>query len=1237
MFSYNSGMEALTEKRQERALQLERLVAERIVILDGPMGTMIQGYGIDEAGFRGDRFADHPCDLKGNNDLLSITQPDLIREIHRAFLEAGSDIIETNTFNSNALSMSDYQVEHLVYELNLAAAKLARETADSMTAQGGGTRFVAGALGPTNRTASLSPDVNNPAFRATSFDELVEAYFEQTRGLLDGGVDVLLAETVFDTLNVKAALYAIEKCFEKKGYRVPVMVSVTITDNSGRTLSGQTVGAFWNSVSHAPLFSVGINCALGGRQMRPYIEELSALAPVYLSCYPNAGLPNAFGGYDETPGDMSEILGEFSTNGWLNIVGGCCGSRPEHIREIAATVRGVPPRERPERERRMRLSGLEPLTIEAGINFVNIGERTNVTGSRRFARLILNDDFEGALAIAAQQVEGGAQIVDVNLDEGMLDSEAAMARFVNLIASEPDIARVPMMIDSSKWSVIEAGLKCTQGKGIVNSISLKEGEEAFKRQARAIRRYGAAAVVMAFDESGQAATTDRRVEICRRAYRILTEEVGFPPEDIIFDPNVLTVATGIEEHNDYAVSFIEATRRIKASLPEVKVSGGISNISFSFRGNDVVREAMHSAFLYHAIAAGLDMGIVNAGQLAVYEDLPENLLERVEDVLLNRREDATERLVEFAESVKSDPDSPVRKDDAWRNESVVERLKHALVHGIVEYIEADAEEGRLKYGRPLALIEGPLMEGMNIVGDLFGSGKMFLPQVVKSARVMKKAVAYLEPFMEDEKAAGSSQGRVLLATVKGDVHDIGKKIVGVVLACNNYEVIDLGVMVPNDKILATAREKSVDVIGLSGLITPSLDEMIHMAKEMTREGMELPLLIGGATTSKVHTAVKIAPSYSQPVVHVLDASRAVGTVGSLLSADMSRAFIDNVRREQASARAAHEKRMARDHLLSIQDARERRAPIDWKEGDIARPGFLGLRQVQVSPDDVVPYIDWTPFFHAWELKGLYPRILEDRVVGPRAKELLSDGQELLAKIVGERLLKLDGVYGFFPANSVGDDIEVFTDEERTTIRAQFHMLRQQLVRPAEEANLALSDFIAPGETRLADYLGAFAVTSGHGLVELCARFEADHDDYNSIMSKALADRLAEAFAEWLHRKVRQDWGYGQDENLAPDELIREAYRGIRPAPGYPAQPDHSEKQTLFELLEAEARSGICLTEGFSMVPGSAVCGLYFAHPLARYFSVGKIGRDQVMDYQRRKGRDLATIERLLGPNLAYEP
>ncbi len=1237
MFSYNSGMEALTEKRQERALELERLVAERIVILDGPMGTMIQGYGIDEAGFRGDRFADHPCDLKGNNDLLSITQPDVIREIHRAFLAAGSDIIETNTFNSNALSMSDYQVEHLVYELNLAAAKLARETADSMTAQGGGTRFVAGALGPTNRTASLSPDVNNPAFRATSFDELVEAYFEQTRGLLDGGVDILLAETVFDTLNVKAALYAIEKCFEKKGYRVPVMVSFTITDNSGRTLSGQTVEAFWNSVSHAPLFSIGINCALGGRQMRPYIEELSALAPVYLSCYPNAGLPNAFGGYDETPGDMSEILGEFSTNGWLNIVGGCCGSRPEHIREIAATVRGVPPRERPEREPRMRLSGLEPLTIEAGINFVNIGERTNVTGSRRFARLILNDEFEGALAIASQQVEGGAQIVDVNLDEGMLDSEAAMTRFVNLIASEPDIARVPIMIDSSKWSVIEAGLKCIQGKGIVNSISLKEGEEAFKRQAGAIRRYGAAAVVMAFDESGQAATTDRRVEICRRAYRILTEQVGFPSEDIIFDPNVLTVATGIEEHNDYAVSFIEATRRIKASLPEVKVSGGISNVSFSFRGNDVVREAMHSAFLYHAIAAGLDMGIVNAGQLAVYEDLPEDLLERVEDVLLNRREDATERLVEFAESVKSDPDSPVRKDDAWRNESVDERLKHALVHGIVDYIEADAEEGRLKYGRPLALIERPLMDGMNIVGDLFGSGKMFLPQVVKSARVMKKAVAYLEPFMEDEKRAGSSQGRILLATVKGDVHDIGKNIVGVVLACNNYEVIDLGVMVPSDKILATAREKSVDIIGLSGLITPSLDEMVHMAREMTREGMELPLLIGGATTSKVHTAVKIAPSYSPPVVHVLDASRAVGTVGSLLSTDMSRAFIDNVRREQAAARAAHEKRMSRDHLLSVQAARERRAPIDWKEGDIARPGFLGLREVKVSPDDVVPCIDWTPFFHAWELKGLYPRILEDGVVGPRAKELLSDGQELLAKIVGERLLKLDGVYGFFPANSVGDDIEVFTDEARTTIRARFHMLRQQLVRPAEEANLALSDFIAPGEMGLADYLGAFAVTSGHGLDELCARFEADHDDYNSIMSKALADRLAEAFAEWLHRKVRQDWGYGLDENLAPDELIREAYRGIRPAPGYPAQPDHSEKQTLFELLEAEARAGICLTEGFSMVPGSAVCGLYFAHPLARYFSVGKIGRDQVMDYRRRKGTDLATIERLLGPNLSYEP
>ena len=1235
--TYNNSMEALTEKRQERALLLDRLVAERIVILDGPMGTMIQGYGIDEAGFRGDRFADHPCDLKGNNDLLSITQPDVIRKIHRAYFEAGSDIIETNTFNSNALSMSDYQVEHLVYELNVVAAKLARETADSMTAEGGGTRFVAGALGPTNRTASISPDVNNPAFRATSFDELVEAYLEQAGGLLDGGVDILLAETVFDTLNVKAALYAIEKCFDEKGYRVPVMLSVTITDNSGRTLSGQTVEAFWNSVSHAPLFSVGINCALGSRQIRPYIEELSALAPVYLSCYPNAGLPNAFGGYDETPSDMSKTLGEFSANGWLNIVGGCCGSRPEHIREIAATVKGVPTRVRPERKRRMRLSGMEPLTIEPGINFVNIGERTNVTGSRGFARLVLNDDFEGAIAIAKQQVEGGAQIVDVNLDEGMLDSEAAMTRFLNLIASEPDIARVPIMIDSSKWSVIEAGLKCVQGKGIVNSISLKEGEDTFKQQARTIRRYGAAAVVMAFDESGQATTTDRRVEICHRAYRILTEDLGFPSEDIIFDPNVLTVATGIEEHNDYAVSFIEATRRIKASLPEVKVSGGISNISFSFRGNDVVREAMHSVFLYHAIAAGLDMGIVNAGQLAVYEDLGEDLLERVEDALLNRRDDATDRLVEFAESVKGDKASRIRKDDAWRQGSVDERLGHALVHGIVDYIEADAEEGRLKYGHPLALIEGPLMDGMNIVGNLFGSGKMFLPQVVKSARVMKKAVAYLEPFMEDEKTAGSSRGRVLLATVKGDVHDIGKNIVGVVLACNNYEVIDLGVMVPSNKILETAREKSVDIIGLSGLITPSLDEMVHVAKEMAREGVELPLLIGGATTSKIHTAVKIAPGYSRPVVHVLDAARAVGTLGSLLSADMSRAFIENIREEQASARDAHKKKLARVRLLSIEDARARHAPIDWKEDDIARPGFLGRRRVDVSLHEVVPYIDWTPFFHAWELKGLYPRILEDSVIGSRAKELLSDGQTLLTQIVEERLLKLDGVYGFFPANSIGDDIEVFTDEERTRVRAQFHTLRQQLVRPAEEANLALSDFIAPGETGLADYLGAFAVTSGHGLDELCATFEADHDDYNSIMSKVLADRLAEALAEWLHRKVRQDWGYGRDENLKPDELIREAYRGIRPAPGYPSQPDHGEKQTLFELLEAKARAGIRLTESFSIVPGSAVCGLYFAHPLARYFSVGKIGRDQVLDYQRRKGADLATIERLLGPNLGYEP
>ncbi len=1226
------------ENRPERALMLDRLLQERIVTLDGPMGTMIQRHELDEAAFRGDRFRDHASDLRGNNDLLSLTQPDVIRSIHREFLEAGADIIETNTFNANAISMSDYGMESLVYEMNRAAAVLAREETDRTSDQDPNRpRFVAGAVGPTNRTASLSPDVNDAAFRATTFDDLATAYLVQARGLLDGGVDVLLAETIFDTLNAKAALYAFEECFREKGRRIPIMVSVTITDNSGRTLSGQTVAAFWHSVSHSPMLSVGINCALGPKQMRPYIEELSALAPVYLTCYPNAGLPNAFGGYDETPAEMSATLRDFASNGWLNMVGGCCGSTPDHIREIGRAVQGFPPRKRPSPAPKMRLSGLEPLTIEPDINFVNIGERTNVTGSRRFAKLILGEDFERALSVAKQQVEGGAQIIDVNMDEGMLDSEAAMVQFLNLIASEPDIARVPIMIDSSKWSVIEAGLKCVQGKGIVNSISLKEGEDVFRERARTILNYGAAVVVMAFDEAGQAVTTDHRLEICQRAYRILTGDIGFPPEDIIFDPNVLTVATGIEEHNDYAVSFIEATRRIKATLPSAKVSGGISNVSFSFRGNDGVREAMHSAFLYHAIQAGLDMGIVNAGQLAVYADIPKDLLDRVEDVLLNRRADATERLVDFAKSVTG----AVAREatvHAWRETSARERLKHALVHGIVDHIEADVEESRGDFDRPLQIIEGPLMEGMSIVGDLFGAGKMFLPQVVKSARVMKKAVAYLEPFMEADQTGSRSQGRVLLATVKGDVHDIGKNIVGVVLGCNNYEVIDLGVMVPSDKILATAREKSVDIIGLSGLITPSLDEMVHVAKELAREGIETPVLIGGATTSKIHTAVKIAPGRTQPVVHVLDASRAVGTVNSLLGKDLKEDFALEVRNEQESAREAHEAGKGRDTLLTLPDARKRHAPIDWDAGEIASPSFTGTRVLNaVTLEEVVPYIDWSPLFHAWELKGVYPRILEDPAVGKQATELFSDAHALLDKIVGESLLRLGGVYGFFPASGWGDDIKVYTDEGRTEVRTIFHTLRQQLAKGPEQPNLALADFIAPQPTGLDDFIGAFVVTAGHGLDELCARFEGEHDDYSSIMAKALADRLAEAFAEWLHEKARQDWGFGADENLEPEDLIRERYRGIRPAPGYPAQPDHSEKRILFDLLDAKAQAAVWLTETYSMVPGSSVCGIYFAHPLSQCFSVGKIGRDQAVDYAQRKGLPVEAIERMLGQNLGYDP
>ncbi len=1272
----------------ERAAQFLQLLRERIVIIDGAMGTMIQTHKLDEAAFRGERFKDWSRDLKGNNDLLNLTRPDVIEGIHRQYLEAGADIIETNTFNSQSISMADYGMEKLGYELSRAGAECARRAADRvMTEQRGRVCFVAGAIGPTTKTSSISTDVHNSAARGATFDELVAAYHEQVRGLLDGGADLLLVETIFDTLNAKAAFFAIAKLFEERGIealpwraadhdsssllgssrrketliknkssqslltstatgtsekvvrKVPVLASVTfIQAGSNRGVTGQTVEAFWNSISHVPLLSVGMNCALGPQEMRPLIEELAHIAPIAVSCHPNAGLPNPLlpTGFPETPETLAPQLAEWARNGWLNLVGGCCGTTPAHIRQIADAVRGIAPRMPVKTEPFTRLSGLEALTIRPDTNFVNIGERTNVTGSPKFAKLILANQYEEALAVAKQQVENGAQIIDINMDEGMLDSEKAMVHFLNLIASEPDIARVPIMIDSSKWSVIEAGLKCVQGKGVVNSISLKEGEAKFIEQARLVRRYGAAVVVMAFDESGQADTADRKFEICARSYKILTEQVGFPPQDIIFDPNILTVATGMEEHNNYAVNFIEATRRIKAELPHCKVSGGVSNISFSFRGNNAVREAMHSAFLFHAIKAGMDMGIVNAGMLEVYEEIPKELLELVEDVLLNRRPDATERLIKFADSVKQKGKTDV-VEDKWRSGTVEERLGHALVRGIVDFIDVDTEEARQKYGKPLSVIEGPLMAGMNIVGDLFGSGKMFLPQVVKSARVMKKSVAYLLPFMEEEKrksGGGRAQGKIVMATVKGDVHDIGKNIVGVVLGCNNYEVIDLGVMVPCEKILATAREQKADLIGLSGLITPSLEEMAHVAKEMQREGMDIPLLIGGATTSRAHTSVKIAQGYAQPVVHVLDASRAVGVVGSLINPALKPAFVKKNAEEQEKLRRDH--LAQRDHkpLLSLEAARARRTPIEWHAEDVPKPAFTGPRVLNDFPlKELVPFIDWSPFFHTWELRGRYPAILED----PKAKELFDDAQKLLQQIVDEKLFTARAVYGFFPANSVGDDIELYTDDSRRTVLTTFHTLRQQMDKPADQFNHALADFIAPKTTGLADYLGAFAVTTGHGTDELAKKFERDHDDYNSIMAKALADRLAEAFAEYLHQRARVEWGYGAAENLSAEDLIREKYRGIRPAAGYPASPDHTEKGILWKLLDVERATGIKITESYAMWPAASVSGLYFAHPAAKYFGVGKIDRDQVQDYAARKQLDLATMERWLAPNLNYEP
>jgi 5-methyltetrahydrofolate--homocysteine methyltransferase len=1238
-----AGTLALVTRATES--DLRKALRERIAIIDGAMGTMLQRYSLSEADFRGERFRDHPVDLKNNNEIVSVVRPEIIREVHDAYLGAGADIIETNTFNANAVSLGDYRLEAIAYELNVTSARIAREAADAATAKDPARpRFVAGSIGPTNRTASISRDPNDPGARGVTFDQLAAAYRDQVRGLLEGGVDILLPETTFDTLNLKAALFAIQRIFAEGGRRVPVMASVALVQQgSDRTLTGQTLEAFWVSIAHAPLLSVGINCALGPRDMRPHLEELGRLAPIYVSCYPNAGLPDPLSptGFPEGPADMAPVLREYALDGLLNVVGGCCGTTPDHIRAIAEAVAGVAPRRVPEVVRLTRLSGLEALSFRPDTNFVNVGERTNVTGSPRFAKLILDAKYEEAVAVARQQVQNGAQILDINMDEGMLDSEQAMTTFVNLVQAEPDIARVPLMIDSSKWSVVEAGLKCLQGKGIANSLSLKEGEDVFREHALEAHELGAALVVMAFDEKGQADTLERRVEIAVRAYRILVDELHLPPEDLIFDPNVLTVATGMEEHSAYAVDFIEATRRLKATLPYAKLSGGISNVSFSFRGNNPVREAMHSAFLYHAIRAGLDMGIVNAGQLAVYEEIPKDLLELVEDVLLNRRKDATERLVAFADSVKGREKEGVR-DDLWRSGTVEERLSHALVKGVVDFIEADTEEARQKYARPLLVIEGPLMAGMNVVGDLFGSGKMFLPQVVKSARVMKKAVAHLLPYLEKEKAASGSKSKgakILLATVKGDVHDIGKNIVGVVLACNNYEVIDLGVMVPCDQILKRAKEEQVHMIGLSGLITPSLEEMAHVAREMTREGFSLPLLIGGATTSAAHTAVKIAPHYSGPVVHVLDASRAVGVAGRLTSPALQGGFDEENRRLQADLRERdRKKRESERPLLSLEEARRRRTPIDWRGYAPPKPSFTGVRTLDPVPlATLVPLIDWSPFFHTWELRGTYPRIFENAAWGARARELFEDAQVLLRRIVEERLLLARAVFGLFPANSVGDDIEVYADERRKGIRAVFPTLRQQSDKGPSEPDQALADFVAPRETGLTDYLGAFAVTAGIGLEVLLDAFARDHDDYQSIMAKALADRLAEALAEATHKRVRDEWGFGEGENLTPDDLIRERYRGIRPAPGYPACPDHTEKRRLFELLGGETQIGIRLTETFAMYPASSVSGFYFSHPESRYFGVGRIGLDQVQDYQRRKGLDRRELERWLAPNLSYEP
>jgi 5-methyltetrahydrofolate--homocysteine methyltransferase len=1227
--------------------QLHQLLATRILVLDGAMGTMIQRLKLTDEQFRGERFRRHPKDLKGNSDLLVLTRPDDIAAIHAQYLEAGADIIETNTFTATTISQADYDLQTLAYEINVEGARLARRVTDAWTARAPERpRFVAGSMGPTNRTLSISPDVNNAAFRASTFDEMRRAYAEQAAGLIDGGAHLLLLETIFDTLNAKAAIIGIEDAFEQRGVRLPLMISVTITDRSGRTLSGQTLDAFYVAVEHAQPFSIGLNCALGAREIRPYLAELARIATCYVTCYPNAGLPNAFGQYDELPDETAQLLREFATSGFVNVIGGCCGTTPDHIRAVAAAVSGLPPRRRPAAadtpfHGRSRYSGLETLVLSPESNFQMIGERTNVTGSRRFARLVTAGDWGGAAAVALEQVRGGANILDVNMDEGMLDSEAAMTTFLHYIATEPEIARIPVMIDSSKWSVIEAGLKCVQGKAIVNSISLKEGEADFLAKARTIRRYGAAMVVMAFDEQGQADTVDRKVAICERAYQLLTTRAGIEPSDIIFDPNVLAIATGLEEHNEYGRNFIEATRLIKARCPGVKISGGISNLSFSFRGNDVVREAIHSAFLFHAIRAGLDMGIVNAGQLVVYEDIPKDLLEHVEDILFNRRPDATERMVAFAEQVRG-AGTKRATDLAWREAPVEARLAHALVHGVVDFIETDTEEARAKYGRPLTVIEGPLMDGMKVVGELFGAGKMFLPQVVKSARAMKRAVAYLQPFMEAEKAAAGSapqaQGRILLATVKGDVHDIGKNIVGVVLGCNNYEVIDLGVMVPADRILQEALDRQVDMIGLSGLITPSLDEMVYVAQQMQQRQFAVPLLIGGATTSRQHTAVKIAPEYAHAVVHVADASRVVDVVTSLKSDEQRARFEQANRAEQDRLRDQYGGRRDRPTIPYV-DARKNRLKLTY---EACQPAFSGARSVDVDLAALVPFIDWTFFFAAWELKGRFPAILDHPQHGPAARDLFNHAQQLLHRIVSGKLLRARGVYGFWPANSDGDDIVLWdpaAEGDATGARhelVRFPMLRQQEVIADDKPNRSLADFVAPVETGITDCVGAFAVTAGLGVDDLVHRFEAAHDDYSAILVKALADRLAEAFAEYLHAQARRDFGYGGAERWSPEDLIAEKYRGIRPAFGYPACPDHTEKRRLFELLGAR-RIGMELTETCAMIPAASVSGLYFAHPQSKYFVIQRVGPDQVEDYARRKGVSVADVERAIGPILAYEP